>query len=172
MLEGETKFDVFAGHVTENNVSSSGGRYVAISVTKHRDGNLSRDNVDRYLSAKNKIELADHGDDTNFNRRTPKLRRLSTHYKTTPESRSVGGCISTRYDMAGGSWLAILVTASKGSLYQRGRSSQSRRGEQKVAEKGELGHHGGDDGAVNRGCNESLRQREYLPTFIRSAYSH
>ena len=67
--------------------------------------------------------MVDHGDDTNSSIR-------SSQDSTTR-------------------WLANIATGSKGSPYLSGRSSQSYRGEQKVAEKGELGDHDGYDRAVN-----------------------
>ena len=94
--------------------------------------------------------IADRVDDTNFTRlydSTSPVRGVLLFPYDIRES------VSTRRDKVDVSRLAILATVSNGSLCQRGRNSQSRRGEQKAAEKAELGDHGEDDGDVNRGYN-------------------
>ena len=164
--EGETKFHGSALFVIAEHYGSNGiSWHLARMVIKHRDSDDSSDIAEINLSAKNETEPVDHGDDTNCIR----TGRPPSQYKTGRGIVYAGGKVSTRHNMVDGLWLAILATTSKGSLYQRGRNSQSCRSEQKAAEKGELGHHGGDDGAVNRGCNESLRQRESIsqPLYVR-----
>ena len=70
----------------------------------------------------------DHGDDTNIS---------PTQGSTTP----------------------VVDVRNMGNPYRGGslRNRQSRRGEQKAAESGELGVHSEDAGAVNRQYNESLK---------------
>ena len=93
--------------------------------------------VEIYLLAKKRLDkIVDDGDDTNMRH---------TQGSTTPviDVRNIEGNIISR----------MLVTASK----RKGSNSQSRRGEQKAAENGELGAHGVDAGAVNRQYKKSLR---------------
>ena len=68
--------------------------------------------------------------------------------------------------------LAILATTSKASPKPRGCNGQSRRGEQKVDEKGRLGDYGVDEGTMDRLCSENLKMERGCPrTFVGLALS-
>lgn len=95
-------------------------------------GEGTSDIGDPSLSAKKKrlSLIVGHGDYTNLivKRYTNLIVKMPDNTSLVLSVRYVRGSI-TRRDTVDGSWLIFLVTASKGSLYQRGRNGQSRRGE-------------------------------------------
>ena len=135
--EGDAGEDV--SHLASAIVENKQSRAIAVKALNGGDDEAASDIDESSLSAKQNEwnMIVDRGNDTNF--------MLIVQDST---SHVVGGGL-TRRDTADGSQPAILVTASRGIFYQRRRNSQSHRGEQQADEKGELGDHGGDDGADN-----------------------
>ena len=151
--EGDAGEDV--SHLASAIVENKQSRAIAVKALNGGDDEIASDIDESSLSAKQNEwnMIVDHRNDTNF---TLTVQDSTSHVVTVGQ---------IRHDPADGSRPAILVTASRGIFHQRRRNSQSHRGEQKAAEKGELGDHGGDDGADNE------RERERERAFCHDLYT-